>query len=82
MTHKDLLDRIASKDATVAVLGLGYVGLPLCLAFAEEGFHVIGLDIDARRVDALTKGKSYVDDVADGALEAQLKRGKFEPTKS
>ena len=80
MTHKELLDRIATRNATVAVLGLGYVGLPLCLAFAEQGFDVIGLDIDLRRVEALQKGKSYVDDITADQLKAQLERRKFKPT--
>jgi UDP-N-acetyl-D-glucosamine dehydrogenase len=80
MTHKELLERIEARDATVAVLGLGYVGLPLCLAFAEEGFDVVGLDIDARRVESLAKGRSYVDDIPNEQLKAQLDRRKFRPT--
>ena len=77
---RQILDRIARKDATVAVLGLGYVGLPLCLGFAEEGFDVIGLDIDAKRVEALSKGKSYVDDIPNDALKAQLDKKTFRAT--
>ncbi len=80
MTHRELLERIAARNATVAVLGLGYVGLPLALSFAEEGFEVLGLDIDLRRVEALSKGRSYIDDVASEQLEAQLKRNKFHAT--
>lgn len=80
MTHQELLQRIAKRDATVAVLGLGYVGLPLCLAFAEEGFDVIGLDVDEARVAALGEGRSYVDDVPHPQLRAQLERRKFRAT--
>ena len=44
----------------VGVIGLGYVGLPLAVAFAEEGHEVVGLDVDARRLEALGQGRSYV----------------------
>jgi UDP-N-acetyl-D-glucosamine dehydrogenase len=52
----------------VGIVGLGYVGLPLALAFAESGNEVVGLDIDARKVRALQEGRSYVEDIADSAL--------------
>jgi UDP-N-acetyl-D-glucosamine dehydrogenase len=74
------MQRIEAKDATVAVLGLGYVGLPLALAFAEEGFDVIGLDVDEKRVAALQKGRSYVDDIPNEQLQRQLDRKKLHPT--
>src|SRR5918995_6010816 len=54
----------------VGLIGLGYVGLPLALAFAEEGHQVVGLDADARKIEALGEGKSYVEDVPDGSLAA------------
>ncbi len=50
-------------DGKVAILGLGYVGLPLAVAFAEAGIPVIGIDVDRDRVDALTSGESHVEDV-------------------
>jgi UDP-N-acetyl-D-glucosamine dehydrogenase len=50
-------------DGKVAILGLGYVGLPLAVAFAEAGIPVIGIDVDRHRVDALTSGESHVEDV-------------------
>ena len=55
-----LLERILAKDAIVGVCGLGYVGLPLALTFGEKGFAVLGFDIDARKVDAISKGESYI----------------------
>src|SRR5512132_1476529 len=54
----------------VGVVGLGYVGLPLAVAFAEEGYDVIGLDADPRKVDALAAGTSYIEDVPSGRLAA------------
>jgi UDP-N-acetyl-D-glucosamine dehydrogenase len=58
----------------VGVIGLGYVGLPLALAFAEEGHDVIGLDVDARKVEALRAGESYIEDVPSKSLAAMAER--------
>jgi UDP-N-acetyl-D-glucosamine dehydrogenase len=55
-----LLERILAKEAVVGICGLGYVGLPLALTFGEKGFGVLGFDIDARKVDAIGKGESYI----------------------
>jgi UDP-N-acetyl-D-glucosamine dehydrogenase len=52
----------------VGVVGLGYVGLPLAVAFAEEGHEVIGLDADPRKIDALAEGRSYIEDVPSERL--------------
>jgi len=52
----------------IGIVGLGYVGLPLAVAFAESGHEVVGLDTDARKVEALNRGHSYVEDIADDAL--------------
>jgi UDP-N-acetyl-D-glucosamine dehydrogenase len=56
---------------TVGIMGLGYVGLPLAVAFAEAGVTAIGVDVDAERVDALRAGRSQIEDVSDTVLEAQ-----------
>lgn len=63
-----LLGRIRSRQASVAVIGLGYVGLPLAVAYAEAGFHVTGIDIDVRRVEALNAGRSPIADVPPARL--------------
>ncbi len=65
-----LLDKIRDHRAVVAVVGLGYVGLPLVVAFAEHGFPVIGIDVDVQKVDALNRGESYVQDIPSARLEA------------
>ena len=65
MSMRDqLLAKITERNAVVALVGLGYVGLPLAVAFAERGFPVIGIDVDARKVEALNRGESYVQDIA------------------
>jgi UDP-N-acetyl-D-glucosamine dehydrogenase len=53
---------------TVGVIGLGYVGLPLAVAFAHEGCDVIAVDVDSRKIEALTAGESYIEDVSSDAL--------------
>ncbi len=53
---------------TIGVIGLGYVGLPLAVAFAREDCHVIGVDVDARKVEAIEQGRSYVEDVSPQEL--------------
>jgi len=52
----------------IGIVGLGYVGLPLAVAFAEAGHEVVGLDADPRKIAALNEGRSYVEDIADSAL--------------
>ncbi|TVL91763.1 nucleotide sugar dehydrogenase [Streptomyces sp. SAJ15] len=64
----------------LVVIGQGYVGLPLAVAAAERGFHVVGYDIDERRVDKLAAGDSYVGDVAAERLRAILDRGTYRPS--
>jgi UDP-N-acetyl-D-glucosamine dehydrogenase len=62
-TKETLIKNLKDKKARVAILGLGYVGLPLAVVFGEAGFNVTGIDPDARKVDSLNKGVSYIPDV-------------------
>ncbi|HXD54098.1 MAG TPA: nucleotide sugar dehydrogenase [Solirubrobacteraceae bacterium] len=59
---------------TIGIIGLGYVGLPLAVAFAREGCEVIGVDVDARKVADIEAGRSYIEDVSDGELAEALPR--------
>jgi len=68
-----------TETTRVGVIGLGYVGLPLALAMTEAGYEVVGVDIDTDRVEALTQGRSYVNDVDDASVAEALDNG-FEPT--
>ena len=61
----EVASRISTRSATVAVLGLGYVGLPLLIESGREGFDVIGVEADPARVQLLKDGRSYIDDVPD-----------------
>jgi UDP-N-acetyl-D-glucosamine dehydrogenase len=60
------------KGLTIGVIGLGYVGLPLAVAFAEAGNHVIALDTDIRKIAAIDRGDSYIEDVSDERLQKVL----------
>ena len=81
MQLKDqLLSKIENRSACIGVVGLGYVGLPLALEFANAGFKVIGYDVSERVVNALMEGKSHIQDVSSAELARLVKSGKFEAT--
>ncbi|MCP4421796.1 MAG: nucleotide sugar dehydrogenase [Chloroflexi bacterium] len=77
---EQLLQKIQSRQAKIGVVGLGYVGLPLVVAFAEAGFCVIGVDVDSDKIAALQQGKSYIADVPDATLMPFIQNGRFQPT--
>jgi len=79
MRDKSLQTRLSDREAVIGVIGLGYVGLPLSLAFTNAGFDVRGFDIDEFRVGQLQEGRSYVDDVTDDELSQALNNG-FHPS--
>ena len=64
----DLHARIANREAIVAVVGLGYVGVPLAVAYAEAGFRVVGIDANSKRVQTMREGRSPVEDISDAQL--------------
>jgi len=69
--------KIADKSARVAVIGLGYVGLPLATGFAKAGYPVLGLDVDERKVAALNEGRSYIQDVESADVAAMVRAGRL-----
>jgi UDP-N-acetyl-D-glucosamine dehydrogenase len=79
-TKEILIQKLKAKDAQVAILGLGYVGLPLAVVFAEAGFHVTGIDPDSRKVDSLTKSISYIPDVKTEVVAKIVQSGHFTAT--
>ncbi len=80
MTYDNLLDKIRSRDAGAAVVGLGYVGLPLALAYVDAGYRVVGYDVDGDKIANLQAGRSYLGDVTDEQVAAAVGKGAFEPT--
>src|SRR5215204_1997018 len=75
-----LKEQILSREATVGVVGLGYVGLALGAAFAEAGFHVLGFDIDVERVELVNGGCSHIPDVPSARLRKLVNEGRFRAT--
>ena len=75
-----LIAKIEKKEAVVGVVGLGYVGLPLLLCFVEKGFRVIGLDIDARKNEALEKGQSYIKHIPASRIQRAVSSGLMQAT--
>ncbi len=70
-----LEQKITSKQITIGVIGLGYVGLPLAVEYAAAGFKTIGIDVDEKKVAQINKGKNYIDDVDDAMLAKAVKDG-------
>ena len=68
MDKQQLIEKFEQRRAHVAVIGLGYVGLPLCVAFAKAGYKVTGIDLDPNKVDAINRSESYIEDVPSAAL--------------
>jgi len=80
-SHLGTLKRqIERREYTVGVIGLGYVGLPLVLRFAEAGFAVLGFDIDPDKIDKLNAGVSYIRQIGSDRIEALVRGGRFEAT--
>jgi len=75
-----LEEKINKKKAQICIIGLGYVGLPLAVAFGKKGYSVIGLDNSKTRVARLKKGENYIVDVNFKEVVSLIKRGKFSPT--
>ncbi len=73
----DLVEKLQAKTAVMAVLGLGYVGLPLAVVFAEAGFTVIGVDPVQEKVDLVNRGESYVLDVPAATVARLVAAGKL-----
>jgi len=76
----DLIQRLEDKSAVIAILGLGYVGLPLAVVFANAGFKVIGIDPIQEKVDILNKGESYIKDVPTEDVARLVRAGKLQAT--
>ena len=74
MIHIDLVNRIETRSALIGFFGMGYVGLPLMLRFVEEGFTVIGFDIDESKVGKLNSGRSYIESISSVAVAAAKPR--------
>lgn len=75
MIKKKLIEKLNTKKAVVAIIGLGYVGLPLAIRFSEIGYPVLGVDSDLEKIDKLRLGESYIDHIAHEKIKAALASG-------
>lgn len=66
---KELADKISGKHAKIGIVGLGYVGLPIALEFAQKGFSIIGIDVSVPKVEMLQRGENYIEDLEDAAIK-------------
>ncbi len=73
--QQTLIEKLNKRSAVIGIVGLGYVGLPLMIRFAEEGFKVIGIDIDESKVSKLNAGKSYIEHIPAEAIRRSRKAG-------
>src|ERR1700722_14235536 len=78
-SYSTLLERIKNRQAVVGIIGLGYVGLPLARAFSQNGFRVLGFDVDPSKMRNLMDGQSYIQQIPASAIQQMSERG-FEAT--
>ena len=76
----ELKEKLLAREATLGVIGLGYVGLPLAVEKAKAGFKVYGFDVQKEKVDMVNAGKNYIGDVVNEDLEALVKAGQLVAT--
>jgi UDP-N-acetyl-D-glucosamine dehydrogenase len=80
LVAQNLLDKINSKTATIGVVGLGYVGLPLAVEKAKAGYRVIGFDVQTDKVELINKGVNYIGDIIEEELSEVVAKGKLSAT--
>lgn len=78
--YKSLKEKIDKKKAKICIIGLGYVGLPLAVAFAKKGYLVFGFDTNPKRIDKLNKGKRYIVDIDPQVTLSLIRKKKILPT--
>jgi len=80
MSGDQLLRKILKKKALIGIIGMGYVGLPLVLRFCEEGFHVLGFDVDSKKVAQLKRGRSYLKSISSSRISQFVRNGLLDVT--
>ena len=76
----ELIERFDKREATIGVVGMGYVGLPLAVVLGDAGYKVIGLDVDPAKVEMLREGKSYIEDIGDDLVSRLVDDGRLKFT--
>ncbi|MDR1195993.1 MAG: nucleotide sugar dehydrogenase [Endomicrobium sp.] len=78
--YKELLQKIGERKAKIGIIGQGYVGLPLSVELAKQGFKVTGFEVDKSKVSDINKGKSYIGDVTESDMKELVKSGRLDAT--
>jgi len=76
---QQLINKLTDKTAVIGIVGLGYVGIPLAIRYAEVGYKVLGFDIDAEKIEKISSGKTYIKHIPDKAIKSAVEKG-FEVT--
>ena len=74
------LEKISNKTAVIGIIGLGYVGLPLMLAYTAKGYKTIGFDVDQFKIGSINCGKSYIDHIDSSQIEEAKNKGLIDAT--
>ena len=80
LSDNDWLDAINQRTIRVAIVGMGYVGLPLMRTFCEAGFNCLGFDIDSVKVDKLNRGRSYIKHIPSKLIKRVVDEGRLRAT--
>ncbi len=80
MTKQEIIERLTEKRARIGVIGLGYVGLPLAVEFAQRGFRSTGFEVDYKKIDEINSGRSYIGDVNSAVVGELVKSGTLSAT--
>ena len=76
---QQLINKLTDKSAIIGIVGLGYVGIPLALRYAEAGYKVVGFDIDPEKVEKISSGKTYIKHIPDEDIQAAVDQGVSKP---
>tara|TARA_B100000945_G_C20422790_1_gene618862 strand:- start:2764 stop:4080 length:1317 start_codon:yes stop_codon:yes gene_type:complete len=79
-TGQDLIEKIQAKQARIGIIGLGYVGLPLAIEFAEAGYNVLGIDKDVNKIKMLNEGNSYIADIDSDVVSTLVEQDRLQVT--
>ena len=78
-----IIEKFNQKQAAIGVVGLGYVGLPLAIGFAQNGHRVLGIDVDQFKADEINAGRSYIEHIDGAGIAKYSKSGLYcKPTRS
>ncbi len=80
MVKDEIMELINKRRANIAIIGLGYVGLPLAVTFANAGFNVTGIDPIQEKVDSINRGESYILDVPNSVVRKHVEAGRLRAT--